>query len=253
MGNVIKKNQLPCEKGFTLEHKLSEKELEFFRNSISSQWIAKIFESNPFLGKKIKESSISIENYHLISNDLEHSKIWNKSSRILNEEFVNWFLKSDFANLLEKKFGKFIISDEDNLGFSNIYWRLVRPKQPEDIGPLHRDSWFWELNDNFPKPNNDFYRLKVWIPIYTEIGLNGLLVEPFSQFRENIKWNGEKRHGIKKPLLITPLSNLYPVLIKSEPGNAVIFNDNLIHGGALNNGSKCRVSVEFTMIFEDKK
>ena len=105
------------------------------------------------------------------------------------------------------------LSDEDNLGWPNIYWRLVRPKEKGDVGPLHRDSWFWELNDDFPTPEYDFYRLKVWLPIFTEIGLNGLLLEPFSQKRVDIKWSGEKRHGINKPTLISPLSELNPKLI----------------------------------------
>ena len=30
------------------------------------------------------------------------------------------------------------VSDEDNLGRPNIYWRLVRPGYAQDVGPLHR-------------------------------------------------------------------------------------------------------------------
>ena len=39
--------------------------------------------------------------------------------------------------------------------------------------------------------------------------------------------------------------------IKYE-GDSVVFNDNLIHGGAINKGLKCRVSVEFTMLIKIK-
>ena len=63
----------------------------------------------------------------------------------------------------------------------------------------------------------------------------------------------KKRHGINKPKLISPLSKFNPKLIDAIPGNSIVFNDKLIHGGALNKGSKCRVSVEFTMIIKDKK
>ena len=115
-------------------------------------------------------------------------------------------VKFDFEGagciFLDGKSNPNTVSDEDNLGRPNIYWRLVRPQEKGDIGPLHRDSWFWELNDDFPTPKYDFYRLKVWLPIFTEIGLNGLLLEPFSQKRVDIKWSGEKRHGINKPTLI---------------------------------------------------
>ena len=106
--------------------------------------------------------------------------------------------------------------------------------------------WCYE----FFKSEKKYFRLKVWIPIFIEIGLNGLLVEPYSQNRENIKWCGEERHGIKKPVLLTPLSKLNPILLNTKEGNTVIFNDKLIHGGAINKGSKSRVSVEFTLIIE---
>ena len=47
--------------------------------------------------------------------------------------------------------------------------------------------------------------------------------------------------------------NFNTKLIDAIPGNSIVFNDKLIHGEALNQGSKCRVSVEFTMIIQDKK
>ena len=200
---LMKMNYLPNKKGFTTENKIEEKELCIFRTAITKQWIAKIKKESTAVYKKIKEQNISIQDYHLVSDYLEHSKIWNKSSRILQKDFVEWFLKSNFAKTLEIKYGEYIISDESNLGWPNIYWRLVRPNQKGDIGPLHRDSWFWELNTEFPKPNYKFYRLKVWIPIFVELGLNGLFVEPYSQNRQNIKWYGEERDGIKKPVLVT--------------------------------------------------
>ena len=135
-------NYLPNKKGFTTENKIEEKELGIFRTAITKQWIAKIKKESTAVYKKIKEKNISIQDYHLVSDYLEHSKIWNKSSRILQKDFVEWFLKSNFAKTLEIKYGEYIISDESNLGWPNIYWRLVRPNQKGDIGPLHRDSWF---------------------------------------------------------------------------------------------------------------
>ena len=253
MSKVIQKINLPNDKGYSLENKINEKELDIFKIAITNQWLDKIEEINPVLASKIKKDLISIQEYHKISHLLKHSEIWSKSSRVLPEEFALWFIKSDFARSLSEKYGEFYISDEDNLGWPNIYWRLVRPHEKGDIGPLHRDSWFWELNNDFPVPKYDFYRLKVWLPIFTEIGLNGLLLEPFSQKRDDIEWSGEKRHGINKPKLISPLSKFNPKLIDAIPGNSIVFNDKLIHGGALNKGSKCRVSVEFTMIIKDKK
>ena len=78
-------------------------------------------------------------------------------------------------------------------------------------------------------------------------------MEPYSHNRKDIKWYGESRHGIKKPTLKTNLDKLNPILLNTEAGDSVVFNDNLIHGGAINKGLKCRVSVEFTMLIKEAK
>ena len=58
-------------------------------------------------------------------------------------------------------------------------------------------------------------------------------------------------HGIRKPVLNTPSEKFKPILLDTKDGDTVVFNDNLIHGGALNRGVKCRVSVEFTMLIKE--
>ena len=40
-------------------------------------------------------------------------------------------------------------------------------------------------------------------------------------------------------------------LINTKPGNIILFNDNLIHGGALNTGKNTRVSTEFTLLVKN--
>lgn len=250
MTKIISKKESPNKKGFTLDHSLNNEELTIFRNAIHDQWLYRIQIENPQLASEIIKKDISITSYHKISNKLNHSSVWNKTSRILSPSFYYWFKESNFAKNLAKEYGEYSISDEDDLGWPNIYWRLVRPKANSDVGPIHRDAWFWTLNKNFPKPNYDFYRLKVWIPIYVEKGLNGLLVEPFSQLRDDIKWSGEERHSINKPVLKTPLKEINTSLVKTTAGQAIVFNDELLHGGALNSGDFCRVSVEFTLIIK---
>ena len=253
MKDTAEINKYPNLEGFTLENKISDGELNQFKKFINAQWYERIEQINPEVASEIKKKDIKIDNYHKISSSLKHEKIWSKSNRILPLNFVNWFKNSKFARSLESRYGEYIISDEDNLGWPNIYWRLVRPGFSEDVGPLHRDSWFWQLNDKFPKPVYSFSRLKVWIPIFTEKGSNGLLVEPFSHNRKDIEWHGELRHGIKKPTLIPAIVKLNPILLNTEVGDSVVFNDNLIHGGAINKGLKCRVSVEFTMLIKEFK
>ena len=249
--NIKYEEEIYKGKGYSTDLALNKKELDFIKKKIYEQWIYRIQIINPKLASKIFKNKISIENYHLISNELNHSKVWPKNTRIFSNIFSNWLRESDFYKLLHNIFGDFIISDEDDLGWPNIYWRLVRPKTNSDIGPLHRDSWFWTLNDNFPKPNFNFSRIKVWIPIHTEIGLNGLMIEEYSQNRKDIVWEGELRDGILKPVIKTDINKLNPKLIKVEEGQAILFNDNLIHGGSINFAEKCRVSLEFTMLIRE--
>ncbi len=200
------------------------------------------------MANKIEKFEIDISQYHTISNKLNHEKIWNKSSRILPAGFVDFFVKTKLFMELRNRFGDFHISDEEYLGWPNIYWRLVRPKNKNDLGPLHRDSWFWDLNDSFPKYKYPFKRLKVWIPICVENGLNGLMLEPHSQKRRDITYKGELRNGIKKPILITSPDSINVKLVDTKLGDVVIFDDNLLHGGAINNGINTRVSFEFTLV-----
>jgi len=251
MENIEKTNNYPNAKGYSIENKISLSELKKFKNAINHQWLNKIKENNPPITDIAIEKGINIQNYHKISSFLKHDEIWIKSNRILPSNFSNWFLESEFAKNLKNSYGEFTISDEDNMGWPNIIWRLVRPGQASDVGPLHRDSWFWKLNKNRPKPKYNFSRLKVWIPIYTEKGFNGLLVEPYSHKRQDIRWTAEFRHGIRKPVLNTPSENFKPILLDTKDCDTVVFNDNLIHGGALNRGVKCRVSVEFTMLIKE--
>ena len=85
-----------------------------------------------------------------------------------------------------------------------------------------------------------------------ELGANGLLVEPFSQKRSDIVWKGEERHGFLKPVLCMNSDEISPILVETIPGQAVIFNDQLLHGGALNKGKFTRVSLEFTLLVKNR-
>ena len=226
-------------------------ELGILRVAIKEQWLYRIQIADPSVASIISKNNINISEYHLVSQDLNHAALWGKTTRVLSASFFDWFKKSAFFNTLKEIFGLFEISDEENLGWPNIYWRLVRPNEASDIGPIHRDAWFWELNNNFPLPDFPFHRVKVWIPIYVEPGANGLLVEPFSQQRNDIRWNEEERHGINKPVLLMNDNELKPILVETIPGQAVVFNDLLLHGGAVNKGELSRVSLEFTMLLRN--
>ena len=117
-----------------------------------------------------------------------------------------------------------------------------------DVGPLHRDSWFWELNSDFKKPEFPFKRIKIWIAVLTDPGLNGFIVVPGSHLDSNIRWHGEFRHGKCKPVLDSDPLKLNQELIPTQPGQCIIFDDNLLHGGAITRARSTRISLELTLI-----
>ena len=248
MSEIDIKSQIFDNPGYSQQINLIPSELDLFKKAIYAQWISKISTIYPEISKKIKKEKLNIIDYHKICSHIEHSKIWSKKSRILSNSFYDAFKKFQFFNKLKDIFGDIDISDEEDLGYGNIYWRLVRPFQNSDVGPLHRDSWFWDLNKNFPKPNYRFTRVKVWIAIETELGKNGLLVENESHKRNNIKWQGNFKDGIMKPILIEKEEKFDTKLLNTLPGDTILFNDDLLHGGALNRGINTRVSTEFTLL-----
>ena len=241
-------NKIDNEPGYWLHEGLKSTEYMEAKRRISKQWEDVINQYDKKIGEIIKSKDLKIEDYGDIERHLCHEKIWTKQNRILNQDFYWWLSSTCFYKNLENIFGAFVISDEEKLGRPNIYWRLVRPGNSKDVGPLHRDSWFWELNSDFGMNMNKKKRTKAWIDIHTEQGLNGLLVEPNSHKRTDIVFKGERRDGIEKPKPI-PMEKVRGLKMPlTHKGNCILFNDDLIHGGSLNKGSKARVSFEFTII-----
>ena len=120
----------------------------------------------------------------------------------------------------------------------------MRPGAKNDIGPLHADAWYWQLGHGVIPPN--MKRIKVWVALFCEPNLNGLRVVPYSQKRE-WKYHSEHRDGFSKPQIDEDESQLDIRLVPTKPGDTIVFHDNLLHGGALNNGQHTRVSLEFTI------
>jgi ectoine hydroxylase-related dioxygenase (phytanoyl-CoA dioxygenase family) len=88
--------------------------------------------------------------------------------------------------------------------------------------------------------------VKVWIPFYSEPGMNGLKVLPGSH-RQDWPFHGELRDGFVKPQIDFDQDAVPMQLLNIDPGTLVVFHDRLLHGGAFNSGATTRVSAEFTM------
>ena len=179
-----------------------------------------------------------------------HASIKNKENRIFTEQQAHYVKKSSICKIVAENIGNFMVSQEELSRYPEFTWRLVRPNEPSDIGPLHADRWFWEVNKAWGNiyPNN-FKRTKVWIPIESEKDKNGLRILRYSH--QDVCRYTYKVHCHKyknKPVINLPPNDDELELIDIEPGSLLIFDDNLIHGGALNKGCYPRISLEFTCI-----
>lgn len=246
------KDQVFGHLGFSADMKLNEDELQAFRSLISNQWLSVIQTSHPELANEAK--AIGIQNYHTLSNRIDHNKIWPKCNRLLPQIAVDEIKQFSFINALKEEFGDFSISDiydtKQHFGKEEIYWRLVRPNTPSDIGPLHCDHWFHTaFNNGQGMFNTDEKTVKIWIPIFCEPNKSGLSIVPGSHLRD---WHYHivTTNGVPRPMLDEDISKIDAQLIPTEPGNMLIFNENVLHGGVINKGKYTRVSVEITMVLK---
>lgn len=234
------------QQGYYLGLNLSENELDTIRKEIREQWLGRIAKLDSNVADRAK--NLEMFDYHLISAALQHSSIWPKAERVLPCKSVKKIRTMRFMQQLEKAFGPFTVSDEEDLGREEMYWRLVRPHEASDVGPVHADSWFWELGHGVMPKNK--IRIKVWIAIFVESGMSGLRVVPHSHLKQ-WSYHGEQKHGFIKPVIDEEEHELALELLPLQPAEMIIFNDALLHGGGVTEGNRTRVSLEFT-IFADK-
>ena len=219
----------------------SASDLDVLRGLIREQWLERIRDVAP--GQAAQFESLPMDRYHEFAGLLDHKAAWPKLKRILEQPAVDKIRRLPTFRKLEEEFGDFVISDEENLGRENLYWRLVRPDSPSDVGPMHADQWFWALGHGLAP--DDVQRVKIWIGIYCEKGQNGFRLVPGSH-RRDWPYHGENRDGFVKPVIDISDGELDIHMFDGEPGDAIVFNDRMLHGGAVG-GSRTRVSLEFTM------
>ena len=183
----------------------------------------------------IKLIKIIIDNkFHLIKE---------KKNRLLNLK-NSLFLKDKVFNIFNLSDNEAFISDEENLGYPNFNWRLVRPNILGDVGPIHADKWFWDLNPSHSIPKM-YKRIKIWIPLLQYPNEYSLLIKPGSHLEEfEYNFITEEKTNKRKPLISKNYYNLMEHALVNEDF-LIIFNDKLLHGGCLVNHS--RVSIEFTI------
>ena len=232
--------------GFAAGLGLQADELERVRDIIERQWLKRIEQVAPEQTQAFAARGIA--RYHELSHLVDHTSIWPRDSRLLSAAEVAEIRQMSIFKQLEAEFGELAISDEEKPGKEVVNWRLVRPNKA-DVGPIHADKWFWDLN-RWPMPP-EVQRLKVWLAIYCEPGLSGLRLIPDSHFQD-WPYCEDRRHGILKPKIQVSETELSPQLFPSQPGDALIFHDKLLHGGAISRGNLTRVSLEFTLLVPNR-
>src|SRR3990167_1173165 len=239
------------EQGYSLHLKLSEEELGAIRKMIRMQWLYRLQLIAPKYTYQFDE--LGIERYHELAHTIDHSQSWPKTSRVLPREAVDVIRAMEFFQKMEKEFGDIKIADEEKLGWENIYWRLVRPGN-SDFGTLHTENWFVNLGYYGDEVHDkDWEKIKIWISIHATPGKNGLIVVPHSHQKKDWKWHAEDKYGQKKPIIDEDVSELNQQLLATEPGRAVIFHYDLLHGGAENKADTTRISIEFTFLVKKNK
>lgn len=226
---------------------VSEEDLEDLRKLVQGSFKRRIESSfdSCLIGRL---AGCDLETYHEQVTDSEHKSLWNKYSRMLGETEIETFKRLGFYSRLVELYGSIEITDEEEAGKENIYWRIVRPQRHSDVGPVHADYMFWELGTT--EIPEDRKRIKVWIPIYCEAGSSGLKLVPHSHKKE-YEYCGEGRDGKMKPILTISREKMDSELevYHSPPGQGIVFHDRLLHGG-FHKGNKTRISIEMTLLVE---
>jgi hypothetical protein len=239
--------------GYSSDFVIGSKELAFLRNAIFAQWITHIEALYPAHANEFRKGGL--EHYHRLSHLISHESLWPKESRVLPRDAVSTLTQFDFVQRLNIELGGSCrLSDvtffsETIPDYPEVYWRLVRPGVATDVGGMHTDRWFHNiLGNGKPLFRNDEITVKMWLAILTEPGLNGLYVVPGSHRKTwRVKYT-PAADGYARPSLDERLDEHDRHLLPVVPGQAILFNENLLHGGALNAGSLSRVSVEITFV-----
>lgn len=247
------KEQIFGSKGYSTDLKLNIEELNTFRHHVNHHWLYNISHFYPDLADQAKH--LGIENYHLLANLVDHQKLWPKSNRILPSTSVEHIKKLPFLATLREEFGEFDISDvydtEQHYGHEEIYWRLVRPNEKGDVGSLHKDTWFHgAFNGGYGMFPPGTVTVKIWVPIYCEAGKNGLAISKGSHLKK-YQYRMIIENNAPRPYLEEDPATVGAELIYTEPGNLLVFNEEVLHGGVINTGTRTRVSAEITMVLKN--
>ncbi|MGQ0676398.1 MAG: hypothetical protein ACT4N4_10000 [Rhodospirillales bacterium] len=218
-------------------------ELKQVRGLIHRQFLDRIAKLSPAAVDAF--SQIGMERYHLRSHLIDHADVWPRPVRLFPADGIEFIRRSILMRRIAEIFGPAELTNEVEAGPPEIVWRIVRPGEKDDVGPLHADAWFWDIH-GWPVPPGH-KRIKVWTMVHGEAGRAGMRIVPDSHLKARWKYRVEQRHGMLKPVFDESAVASRSELLHTPPGASVLFNYGLLHGGSVTGGDICRVSFEFTV------
>jgi len=188
----------------------------------------------------------SVKLYHTLPDSIHQIMLSKKGARVFQRESVEQILAMPFFLKLLNRFENFTVSNIVTETYESeteeIYFRLVRPWQTSDVGCPHCDFWFHQAYGlEYAGRGNTW---KCWIPITIELFKSGLEMYPEASI-DKVEYTVQDRKlscDKHQPSLGEP------VLVPVQPGDMLIFRDDVIHSGAINEGSSTRSSIEITFI-----
>jgi hypothetical protein len=236
--------------GICYDVKLSSDELAVLRGVVTESWLNAIRQVAPDKVEQFRK--LGIDNYHHLSHLLDHARLWTTHTRTLTVEQVDVIRSFGLFKSIQRAFPASKINSSmppyGDLGRPRLNWRLVRPGDGTDIGPIHADYWFDAVLDGWRDEPGPLVRLKIWIPVYLEEGTTGFAYVPASHLRQYPFRRVDTGDGHYKPDLAEADLDRPLQTLPTPPGSAVLFNYNLVHRGA-NSGraTRTRVSMELTV------
>ncbi len=161
--------------GFSTDVKLRPDELDELRRLVTESWIGVIADAAPEVVEQF--AATGINEYHRHAHLLDHANLWTTQRRTFSAEAVDIIRTFGLFDLFASECPGYRICSEmppyGDLNRARINWRLVRPGDGLDLGPIHADYWFEAVMDGWSPEPADTVKIKIWIPIYLEQGLTG--------------------------------------------------------------------------------
>ena len=201
---------------------------------------------NSVVSKNSNFNKLNINFFNYINKSIyfDHSKILNRQNRLFKSNDIKSFFHLVGYKKLKEIFGDFEVTNEVQNEIPEIVWRIVRPNQTNDAAGFHTDQWFFDLNEWDIKKGNRL--IKIWTLLHGLRNDYGLNVVTFSNLSEEKNYTTIDDF-IKKPRIINEPNPQEIKLVKTFPGETILFNYNLLHSGSKAKENEIRVSFEFTI------